>query len=197
MKSITEVKASKNAKKKTLFYVSFLMLGVLAASCGNRTLSAQITFVNADSLIVNIDNYVNTKIETEGFVAHVCGVDGKKMKLMSESGEVIVIIPHDTTSFDYSLNRKRIKVLGLVKEERLSEQYIDEQEKGKTLLCHVDRRPCKDAKWVNAKVEAGVADSLSKKDNDALRQKMEQQGKGYVSIVSIVCEKYEVIVSNK
>ena len=179
---------------KTLFYATFfLMFAVLMVSCGNRTQSAQVAFVPADSLIVNIDDYVNTKVETEGFIAHVCPVDRKKMKLMSESGEVVVILPHDTTSFDYSLNRKRIKVFGLVKEERLSEQYIDEQEKETTLLCHVDQKPCKDKKWVNAKVEAGVADSLSKKDNDKLRQKMKQQGKGYVSIVSIVCEKYKVI----
>jgi hypothetical protein len=165
-------------------------------NCGS-TLSAQTTFVPADSLIVNIDDFVNKKIETAGFIAHVCPVDGKKMKLMSESGEVVVIIPHDTTSFDYSLNRKRIKVFGLVREERLIEEYIADIEKEKTLLCHVDKRPCKDVKWVNAKIEAGVADSMSQKDTESLRQKMEKQGRGYVSIVSIVCEKYEVIQDNE
>ena len=36
-----------------------------------------------------------------------------------------------------------------------------------------------------------------KKDIDRLRQKMEQQGKGYISIISIVCEKYEVIETDK
>jgi hypothetical protein len=196
MKSVTQV--TEKAKKGILFHVVlFLLLGIFAGSFGSCTLSAQTVFVPADSLIVNIDNYVNTKVETEGYIVHVCGVDRKKMKLMSENGEVVVIIPQDTTNFDYSLNRKRIKVYGLVKEERLSEQYIEEKEEGKVLLCHVDRTPCKDGKWVNAKVEAGVADSLSKKDTDALRQKMEQQGKGYVSVVSIICEKYEVIETDK
>jgi hypothetical protein len=198
MKLLTEVNVTDRAKKKTLFSaVVFLIFSILVLSSGNCTLSAQTAFIHADSLIVNIDNYVNTKVETEGFIAHVCGVDRKKMKLMSESGKVVVIIPYDTTSFEYSLNRKRVKVYGLVKEERLSEQYINEQEEEKSLLCHVDQRPCKDIKWVNAKVEAGVADSLSKKDIDALRQKMEQQGKGYVSIVSIICERYEVIETNE
>jgi hypothetical protein len=64
------------------------------------------------------------------------------------------------------------------------------------LLCHVDQRPCKDTEWVNAKREAGVADSLSKEDIDTLRQKMEKQGKEYVSIVSIICEQYSVIEDN-
>ena len=162
-------------------------------SCGIRISTAKIVFVHADSLVINVDNYVNTKVETEGLIAHVCGVDRRKMKLMSDNGEVITVIPHDTTRFDYSLNRKRVRVYGLVKEERLNEQYIVEKEEEKALLCHVDQRPCKDTSWA----EAGVADSLSKKDTDRLRQKMEQQGKGYVSIVSIVCEKYEVIDANE
>ena len=162
-------------------------------SCGGRTSTTQIVFVNADSLIINVDNYVNTKVETEGLIVHVCGVDRRKMKLMSDNGEVITVIPHDTTRFDYSLNRKRVRVYGLVKEERLNEQYILEKEEEKALLCHVDQRPCRDTDWINAKVEAGIADSLSKKDTDRLRQKIEQQGKGYISIVSIICETHEVV----
>ena len=74
----------------------------------------------------------------------------------------------------------------------VNRKYIDEKEKA--VLCHVDQRPCKDTKWIQAKVEAGVADSLSKKSIEKLRQKMAKQGKDYVSIVSIVCEQYEVIV---
>ena len=173
-----------------------LIYGMVFTSCsggGSRTSTAETEFIPADSLIINIDKYVNTKIETEGIIAHVCGVDGKKMKLMSDGKEVIVVIPHDTASFDYSLNRKRIKVYGLVKEERIDKSYIDEKEEKKVLLCHVDQTPCKDINWVNAKIEAGVADSLSKKDTDGLRMKMEKQGKGYLSIVSIICEKYEEI----
>jgi hypothetical protein len=195
---MTKESVTEKARNKTLFYtVVFLMLGVLMVNCGKRTASVQVAFVPADSLIVNVDHYVNTKIETEGYIAHVCGVDRKRMKLMSENGEVIAIISRDTTSFDFSLNKKRIKVSGLVEEERLSERYIDAREEEKSLLCHVTQTPCRDIEWVNAKVEAGVADSLSKKDIDSLRQKFEKQGKGYVSVVSIICEKYEVIETDE
>ena len=52
-------KVTEKTKKETFFHVVvFLLLGVLAVSCGNRTLSAQIEFVPADSLLVNIDKYV-------------------------------------------------------------------------------------------------------------------------------------------
>jgi len=175
-------------------FLSTLAGGVVLASLGSCTNANAI--VPADSLITDIDKYAKRKVKTEGLIAHVCGVNGKKMKLMSDNGEVIVIIPHDNSSFDYSLSGKRINVYGLVKEERLSKNYIDERERLKSLLCHVDQRPCKDTKWVAAKIESGVAESISKKDIDTLRQKMEKQGKDYVSIVSIVCEQYNVIEEN-
>ena len=180
--------------KKIIFVillVIFATISIFVTSCGNSKSSAKITFI--PGLIVNINSYVNTKVETEGVIAHVCGVDRKKMKLMSENGEVVVVVPYDTTSFDYSLNKKRIKVYGLVKEERIDNSYLDEKEEEKVLLCHVDHTPCKDTEWINAKIEAGVADTLSKQQIEARRKKMEQQNKGYISIVTIVCEKYKIV----
>ena len=172
-----------------------LVCGVLFTSCGGNRQAAPVEmgFVSADSLLVNIHKYVNTKVETEGFIAHVCGVDGMKMKLMSQSNEVVVVIPFDTESFDSSLGGKRIRVYGVVQEERIDKSYIDAKAEEKTLLCHVDHAPCIDEKWVNAKIEAGIADSLSAQDIDTRRKKMEQQGRDYISIVSVVCEKYEIL----
>ena len=175
-------------------FLNTLAGGVILASIGSCTNANAI--VSADSLIVDIDKYARQKVKTEGLISHVCSYNGKKMKLKSDNGEVIVIIPHDNSSFDHSLNGKRISVYGLVKEERLSKSYIDERERLKSLLCHVDQRPCKDTDWVKSKIESGVAESISKKDIETLRQKMEKQGKGYVSIVSIVCEQYSVIEEN-
>jgi hypothetical protein len=39
------------------------------------------TEVPADSLVANIDKYHDTRVEVVGLVVHVCGVDGRKMKL--------------------------------------------------------------------------------------------------------------------
>jgi len=161
------------------------------ASCKSNNSSSKITLVSADKLIENIDKHVNTKVETEGRVAHICGVDGLKLKLMSDNGEVIVLVPQDTTRFDRALNGKRVRVCGIVQETRLSDDYINEKENEKALLCHVDLRPCKDTNWVNAHIEAGSANDLAKKDIEKLRQKKE--AKGYVSVVTIVAEKWEIV----
>ena len=186
-------------KGVVLTIITILISGLMLTSCGGRislTSTIEIGFVPADSLIVKIDMYVGKKIETEGMIAHVCGVDGRKMKLMSNNGEVVNVILHDTTRFDRSLTRQRVKVYGLVIEERLGKQYIVEKEEEKALLCHVDQRPCRDVNWANRQIEAGRADSLSKRDIDRLRQMMKRHGTEYVSVVSIVCESHEVVETN-
>ena len=130
----------------------------------------------------------------EGIVIHVCGVDGKKMKLSTENGSIIKILPKDSlTSFDKSFFKKKVKVQGLVNELRIGKSYIDRLEKDKVLLCHIDHTPCKDSVWVRELKESGSANALSKKDTDKLMQIMEQTGKEYISVIIIVAEKVEII----
>ena len=185
-----DLKLKSKMNRLVLMIMPALICVSFFTGCGG---GSYVGFVPADSLIVNIDKYVNKKVRTEGYVAHVCGVDGMKMKLRSDGGEVIVVVPHDNKSFDYSLSKNRVAVYGSVKENRIDKSYIDEREKGTGLLCHVDQKLCKDTDWVNSKIEAGVADSLLKKDIAFLREKLKQQGKGYISIVTIVCDNFETI----
>ena len=166
----------------------------LLVCCNNKNTNQDITKVVADSLIVNIDKYRDTKVETEGVIVHVCGVDGGKMKLKTESGAIIKIVPNDSLSkFDASLYKKRIKVKGFVKEFRTEKNYIDKMEKEGTLLCHIDNTPCKDSAWVKRKIESGAAEKISKRDIAKLRKRMEQTEKSYVSVITIFAKKIEII----
>lgn len=162
--------------------------------CTSIKKNQEITKVVADSLIVNIDKYNGTKVETEGVIIHVCGVNGRKMKLKTESGEIIKIVPQDSlASFDKSFYKKRIRVQGFVKESRIEKPYLDMIEKERTLLCHIDNTPCKDSAWVKRQKNAGIADSLSNRDILRLREKMEQTQKDYISVITILAEKCEII----
>lgn len=51
--------------------------------------------LQADSLIKKIEYYLDKNIETDGVVIHICGVDGKKMKLQTDNGEIIKVVPKD------------------------------------------------------------------------------------------------------
>jgi len=178
--------------KSRILIITFLM--TLLICCNDIKKKQEFAKVVADSLIVNIDKYCETKVKIEGVIVHICGVNGRKMKLKTESGAIIKIIPKDTLdSFDNSFYKKRIKVQGLVKESRIEKSYIDKMEKERTLLCHIDNTPCKDSAWVARQKSVGIADSLSNLDLLRLKRKMEQTQKNYVSVITIIAEKCEII----
>jgi len=170
-----------------------LLVTLICVAFSTNTFS-QIYKMQADSLVKNIENYIYKSIETEGVIVHICGVDGKKMKLKTENGEIIKIVPKDSlNSFDESFYKKRVKIQGIVSEFRIDKNYIDKMENEKKLLCHIDNSPCKDSEWVNNKKQSGKADAISKQDIERLRTKMEQTGKTYVSIITIFADKVEII----
>lgn len=92
--------------KQRLILITLVLL--VATACKNQP-SNQVTIkVIADSLLINTEKYCNTKVQVEGFIVHVCGVDGKKMKLKTKSGEIIKIVPENpATSFEKSFNKKK------------------------------------------------------------------------------------------
>lgn len=167
--------------------LTIVFLWMILIACNKQETQEKYIKVDSDSLVLNIDKYRNTNIETEGIIAHVCGVDGKKMKLITKSGQIIKIIPRDSqTRFSKSFRKKRIIVKGQVKETRLDISYISEIEREKALLCHIDNTPCKDTSWVNGQIEAGTAESISNQDINRLRQEIHQKKKNYVSVVTII-----------
>ena len=175
-------------------YLIISTILILLLSCNNFKTNKEVKNIPADSLVINIDQYLDKMVVTEGIIKHVCGVDKKKMKLKTEEGNIIKIIHQDSLHyFDKSLNKKKIRVQGIVKETRIEKSYIDNVEKEKTLLCHIDHSPCKDSIWVKGKRKNGTADSLSKRDIDKLRNKMEETQKDYISVITILAEEYEII----
>jgi len=66
-------------------------------------------------------------------------------------------------------------------------------ESEKALLCHIDNTPCRDSTWVSGQIKAGRADTLSKRDVERLRRAMERTGKSYVSAVTVVADRVELL----
>lgn len=174
-----------------------LIITLICATYSTKTFS-QINKLQADSLIKKIECYIDKRVETDGIIIHICGVNAKKMKFQTDNGEIIKIVPKDSlNSFDASFYKRRVKIQGIVKEFRIDKNYIDKMEKEKKLLCHIDNTPCKDSVWINNKKESGKADALSNQDIEKLRTTMEQTGKSYVSIMTIFAEKVEIIDDKK
>jgi hypothetical protein len=170
------------------------LLIILFCILSNTKIYSQIYKLDADSLIENIEKYNDKNVVVEGVIIHICGVDGKKMKLKTDKGEIIKIAPKDSlNSFDNSFYKKRIRVLGIVKESHIDNSYIDKIEKGKNILCHIDNTPCKDSAWINNKKQSGTADAISKQNIEKLRFKMKETGKNFIPTITIFAEKIEII----
>lgn len=94
---------------KTRIAIVTLLMALLTC-CNNVKPTQQFAKVTADSLIANIDKYENTKVEIEGVIIHICGVDGKKMKLRTENGSIIKIVPYDSLqNFDVSFIKSALR----------------------------------------------------------------------------------------
>lgn len=175
-----------NQEESMKIIITVLLIAVLI-SCDNSEAKQGFEKVNADFVLNNIEDYLDCNIEIEGSIVHVCGVDGEKMKMKTENGEIIKIVSLDPgLRFDRSYNNKTICVQGKITESRLGVHVVDSLEKEKTLLCHIDRTPCKDKKWVENQIKKGISDSLSQRDIETLKEKMAQTGNDYVSIYTIV-----------
>lgn len=144
--------------------------------CSNKR--QNLTKVSADELVAKIENYCDNRVETEGTIVHICGVNKKKMKLITTNGSTIKIVPQDTLAcFDRSLYKKKIKVSGIVKEQRIGKKHIDKLGKEKTILCHIDHSPCTDSAWVEKKIKNGGADGISEKAINKLNTTMQETQK--------------------
>ncbi len=173
-----------------LFMVSFVLL----SGCHHSKKADEAVVVNADSLVVNIEKYNNAKVETEGTVIHICGVDKKKLKLKTDDAHIIKVVWQDTSAvFDEKWYKKRVRVKGVVRESRISKEYIERIKQNKTLLCHIDYSACKDSSWVQNKIDAGINSAYSDNQTKLLDEKMRSLNKDYVSVVTIVAEECELV----
>jgi hypothetical protein len=178
--------------------ITILLLIAIFSNCNSPTKKQEPIALSPDSLVSNIDGFINAKVIVEGEIVHICGITGTKMKLRSYNGTIIKISPKDSLiKYDTTYYRKKIRVTGTVKEDRITAEYIDKVENDKTLLCHIDKTPCMDNNWTRKQIEKGISDSLCKRDVDKLRTSMMQTGKSYISIVTIIVDNIVILYDKK
>jgi len=177
--------------KKT-FILAILLQAISLA--GNSQTNNNSDITDADTLIKNSSAYNNKQVSTKGYIAHICGVDGKKMKLMTASGGIIKLVPKNPEDkFDWNFNNKKVRVVGILKESRIAMPYVEELKREKSILCHIDNTPCLDTAWVNKHKRTGYADTLSAKGITKLSKKIESSNKGYISVATIYVEQISIL----
>lgn len=168
----------------------FLLLLVALFVCNHEKAKKR----SIDELAKAAEQFEGKRVETEGMAVHFCGAGKKKLKLKSEKGSVVKVVPSNLLlHFTARYNHKRLKVVGRVETRRVERSFLDKIDREKTLLCHIDHTPCIDKEWIKRKQETGVSDSLSAADVKKLRDRMQKTGKDHITIVTIIADEIEII----
>jgi uncharacterized lipoprotein YehR (DUF1307 family) len=161
-----------------------LLLMVILTSCGQQSRQlGPAAKINLNNLEEEAPDQVDQLVELEGTVIHVCRESGKRFFLGERNFKVLASTR--IGRFDVALEGSDVKVTGYLKEDRITEQYLNswEQELQSTGLI-----PLKEAVHtlegeLTGEPESATATQL--KQIQAYRERIAQSEKGYLSFYSL------------
>lgn len=118
-------------------FLPLLFIGLMFAFACNQGQKETTEEVAADTVILTVvtfdteaSNYVDQPVWIEGTVYHTCKHGGKRMFLVDGNDSLMVEVTTgpDIVMFDEALVGSRVQVLGILKEERIDEKYLNEWE---------------------------------------------------------------------
>lgn len=132
-----------------------------------------------------------------GNVVHTCKHSGKKMFIVDDDGENKLKIDAGgkVPEFETSLEGSKVKVKGIIEEERVDENYLKEWES--ELLAEGDSDAIGEGDCAEEQPE-GYDEEKTMKENQMnrikeLREKIAKSDKGYLSFYSLKAIEYEKI----
>ncbi len=167
-----------------------LLMAVLALSvaCQNKTKNdnserkTEAKIIVVDQLLANAETMVDKEITVQGHVTHTCKHSGKRCFIVGDDAKLSIRVEAggDIQGFNRELVGNTIAVKGILKERRLSEEYIAQWE---------EKVKLKEAK------EDGTAETCSAEMNNIsnMRKWMEENNKDYYSIYFVNGLSYEVV----
>ena len=134
------------------------------------------------------DSFINRAVVIEGTVLHTCKHGGKRMFIVdgTDSIRVEITAGQDVTQFDESLAGSRVRVFGILKEERIDAKYLNEweaevkkPEENHNAGIHTGAKGHEDQ---------GVREKLDQ--INSLREDLKKSGKDHLSFYSIEAGKF-------
>lgn len=178
--------------------ILFAVMGLLAA-CGNNqkkpaeNASGQIEATTAqqtdaptyklDDLLKVAEKHVDQKIKVIGHVTHTCKHAGKRCFIVGDSQKASVRVEAKGSKiggFNRELIGSQISITGILRENRLSREYLDQTEKDLN----------------DKKIQlGGNAESCNAElaNISSMKEWMKENGKDYYSLYYIDGEEYEVV----
>ena len=194
---------------KNLLYV-FIALLIFTVSCENVEKEKQaseeaVEVVEMEVLAVDLADFkteaeglVGKQILLNGMIDHVCKHGGQKMFIVNENADarIKVVTGENMAAFNTELEGESVKVVGVVDELRIDEEYLREWEE--EVLAGLGPDEGEKAEKVHMGEgegddhhhEEGSADLEHIKD---YRKQIAESDKDYISFFSVICVEYEVV----
>ena len=172
----------------------FLFSIIILSSCNQNAKKAE-TDHSKDTVKMAVltfdqkaDSFVNRTVVIEGTVLHLCKHGGKRMFLVdgTDSIRVEITTGPDIAKFEETLIGSRVRVKGILKEERIDTKYLNEWE----------AEVLKPEENHNVGVHTGAKghEDQGKQDKldqiNALRQDLKNSGKDHLSNYSVEAINY-------
>jgi len=120
---------------KQIFFLAVLSLILFSCNSNNKKQSETPTEVQTafelDNLLAIADKELDKTLTVVGYVTHTCVHSGQRCFIVGESQAVSLRVEAkgEIGSFDSELIGSKLAITGILKENRLSQEYIDEREK--------------------------------------------------------------------
>ena len=176
---------------------SFILILLIASACntGNKDNANKTTIdtvkVTVLSFLTQADSLVEKPVLIEGTVLHTCKHGGKRMFLVDGNDSVSVEITTGPTitKFDENLVGSRVRVTGILKEERIDTKFLNEWEN------EIQKPEASHNVGVHTGAKGHEDQTASDKLDQikALREDLKNSGKDHLSNFSIEASKFEEI----
>lgn len=168
-----------------------------AASEEEVVLIEEIVPISLSDFDVRAEELVGKQVMLTGTVDHVCKHGGQRMFVIEtgSEGRVKVTPDENIAAFKTDLEGQSVKLIGIVEEQRIDEEYLKEWEE--EVMAGVDMGDDKgEGSHLGGDTEKGGSDAdmeeeLEKINN--LRQEIAESEKGYLAFYSVLCTEYEVV----
>ncbi|MDL2255070.1 hypothetical protein LJC38_00615 [Parabacteroides sp. OttesenSCG-928-K15] len=175
---------------KKLFML--VLVSSLLMACGNKkaeqansgaaTKSEVATEVyKLDDLLANADQLLGQTVKVRGSVTHTCSHSGKRCFLVGDNENVTMRVEAkgNISSFNKELIGSELEVTGILQENRLSKEYIDQMEK------ETEEKMEEDGSAESCEAELS--------NINAMREWMKANNKDHYSIYFLDGQDYEII----
>lgn len=139
-------------------------------------------YASVEALLLKADQVIDQKLQLSAIVSHTCKHSGKRCFLVDADGEETIRVESggNINGFNRELMGKTIRVIGVLKERRLTKEYIDQWEEA------VQEKAIK---------EDGTAETCAAENNNIqkMRDWMKANGKNYYSIYFVEGQDYDIV----